>query len=74
MSYVDVSQREGESVGEARKRRRTALARGWKFACACTKCEAEKATLGSDAEDGEDVPRTDGSKMDTLVVRHLGVD
>lgn len=41
MAYVDVAQRPDESVAEARRRRRQELARGWKFACECSKCAAD---------------------------------
>ena len=41
MAYVDVTQRPGESVTDARRRRRQELARGWKFACECPKCASD---------------------------------
>jgi len=41
MAYVDVTQRPGESVTDARRRRRQELARGWKFACECSKCASD---------------------------------
>jgi len=41
MSYVDVTQRPDESTIDARRRRRQELARGWKFACECSKCAAD---------------------------------
>ncbi|TDL29532.1 hypothetical protein BD410DRAFT_779958 [Rickenella mellea] len=41
MSYVDVSQRPGESISAARTRRRYEIARGWRFACECPKCVRE---------------------------------
>ena len=41
MAYVDVHQRSDESVADARRRRRQELARGWKFACECSKCAAD---------------------------------
>lgn len=41
MAYVDVTQHHDESVAEARRRRRQELARGWKFACECSKCAAD---------------------------------
>ncbi|KAF7352377.1 SET domain-containing protein [Mycena venus] len=41
IAYVDVSQRPGESVVECRQRRRKELARGWKFACQCSRCLKE---------------------------------
>lgn len=51
MSYVDVTQRPGESADEARQRRRQELARGWKFACACERCLADPSiTEGGNAD------------------------
>ena len=41
MAYVDVTQRPGQFVVEARRKRRQELARGWKFACECSKCAAD---------------------------------
>ena len=55
MSYVNVARRSGESIQEARRRRRYELARGWGFACTCTRCEAEKDMIGSPHE--ESVPK-----------------
>lgn len=52
MAYVDVTQYPGESVIDARRRRRQELARGWKFACECSKCAADALvqTEGSDTQ------------------------
>jgi len=52
MAYVDVTQRPGESVTDARRRRRQELARGWKFACECSKCAAD-ALVQTEGPDGE---------------------
>jgi import receptor subunit TOM20 len=41
IAYVDVVQRPGESAAECRQRRRKELARGWKFACECSRCLKE---------------------------------
>ncbi|KAJ7887480.1 hypothetical protein B0H14DRAFT_3082020 [Mycena olivaceomarginata] len=41
IAYVDVVQRAGESAPECRQRRRKELARGWKFACECSRCLKE---------------------------------
>lgn len=46
MAYVDVTQHEGETAEEARRRRRFELARGWRFKCECIRCLAEQ-TEGS---------------------------
>ena len=45
VSYVDTSKRSKDNAMEARRRRRMELARGWHFACSCTRCEEEKVTL-----------------------------
>ncbi|KAH6914784.1 hypothetical protein BKA70DRAFT_554989 [Coprinopsis sp. MPI-PUGE-AT-0042] len=41
IAYVDVKQKEAESMAECKRRRRVDLVRGWKFACACERCEHE---------------------------------
>ncbi|KAG2013245.1 hypothetical protein CC2G_010177 [Coprinopsis cinerea AmutBmut pab1-1] len=41
IAFVDVNQHPDESVAECKRRRRVELARGWKFACGCDRCEAE---------------------------------
>ncbi|KAF9062225.1 hypothetical protein BDP27DRAFT_1336916 [Rhodocollybia butyracea] len=51
VAYVDVAQRQDESVEECRRRRRMELARGWKFACPCERCEREGTTVGSEDEE-----------------------
>jgi import receptor subunit TOM20 len=44
MAYVDVARGPDESAVDARRRRRQELARGWKFACECSKCAADLVT------------------------------
>ena len=77
MAYVDVAQRPGESVTEARRRRRQELARGWKFACECSKCAADalvqtehSGTESVGADDGNDlgVP-LEAAKLEEAVAR-----
>lgn len=51
MAYVDVTQHEGESAEEARRRRRYELARGWRFKCECTRCTAELASAAAPEAD-----------------------
>lgn len=41
VAFVDVAQREGETPVDCRRRRRMELARGWRFACSCARCEEE---------------------------------
>ncbi|KAF8709445.1 MAS20 protein import receptor, partial [Rhizoctonia solani] len=50
MAYVDVNQGPTETRLEARRRRRQELARGWRFACECSKClkEVEEGILEED--------------------------
>ena len=38
MAFVDITRKADESPEECRRRRRYELARGWKFACRCTRC------------------------------------
>lgn len=44
VAFVDVTQHEGESDVECKRRRRIELARGWKFACTCQRCNEEAKT------------------------------
>jgi len=57
VAYVDVSQhdneKEQETVLEARRRRRLELIRGWRFACACVKCEEEGKGLSQEQKEEE---------------------
>ncbi|KAF7798912.1 hypothetical protein EIP86_010140 [Pleurotus ostreatoroseus] len=69
VSYVDVTQREGETVEEARRRRRYDLARGWRFKCECPRCLAEiEAASEAEKEEKLDV-ETDESKIESVVER-----
>ena len=76
MAYVDVTQRPGESAIESRRRRRQDLARGWKFACECSKCVADalSETENAGAEstgnknDDLDVP-LEAAKLEATVAR-----
>ncbi|KAJ3740960.1 hypothetical protein DFH05DRAFT_1507880 [Lentinula detonsa] len=62
VAYVDVTQHEGESVVDCRRRRRMELARGWKFACPCERCEREGKELGvSSDENMEDASKVEKS-------------
>ena len=66
VAYVDVTQHEGESVTDARRRRRMELARGWRFACPCERCATEAA--GAPSTDPEPVQK-DESKVEEIVTR-----
>jgi len=77
MAYVDVTQRLGETVTEARRRRRQELARGWKFACECSKCAADALvqtenpgaeTTGNDDDNDLGVP-LEAAKLEEAVAR-----
>ncbi|KAL0950169.1 hypothetical protein HGRIS_010162 [Hohenbuehelia grisea] len=41
VSYVDVTQHEGEDLAECYRRRRREIARGWRFACTCPRCKED---------------------------------
>ncbi|KAG7097394.1 hypothetical protein E1B28_004744 [Marasmius oreades] len=62
VSFVDCSIRDGESVMDARRRRRMELARGWRFACGCGKCIEEAKELG--LEGGDTTKGKDESKLE----------
>jgi len=67
VSYVDVTQQPDETLTDARRRRRMELARGWRFACSCTRCTSEAAENPASAE-GE-IARQDESKVEESVSR-----
>jgi len=77
MAYVDVTQRPGESAAEARRRRRQELARGWKFACECSKCAADASvqndypgaeSAGNESDNDLGVP-LEAAKLEAAVAR-----
>lgn len=68
MSYVDVSEGEGESPEDARRRRRFELARGWRFKCECDRCLAEATESPANSEDDVSVEK-DESKVEKTVER-----
>jgi import receptor subunit TOM20 len=70
VAYVDVSQHADESPVEARRRRRAELARGWRFACVCSRCTSEMAG-DPDATD-EVSSHKDESKVEAVVTRVEG--
>ncbi|KAG1752464.1 uncharacterized protein EDB91DRAFT_1102768 [Suillus paluster] len=57
VAYVDVSQHSGETLEEARRRRRMELVRGWRFACSCKRCAEEG--LEDESEEGGDESRVE---------------
>jgi import receptor subunit TOM20 len=65
VAYVDVSQHSGETVDEARRRRRMELVRGWRFACSCKRC-AEEGLEGETEEGGDE------SRVEDVVTRAEG--
>lgn len=73
VSYVDTSKRSKDNAMEARRRRRMELARGWHFACSCTRCELEKVTLNIVVPPkGEpDLPPQGSAKLEPAVERFM---
>ncbi|KIJ20440.1 hypothetical protein PAXINDRAFT_166493 [Paxillus involutus ATCC 200175] len=67
VAYVDVTQHDGESAQDCRKRRRVELVRGWRFACTCSRC-AEEAGSGDATEEQ---PK-DESRVSDVVMRVEG--
>jgi mitochondrial import receptor subunit TOM20 len=66
VAYVDITQHADETPLEARRRRRTELVRGWRFACQCQRCVLEdSANADSDAFQVQ----TDESKVEDAVNR-----
>lgn len=65
---------EVESVGECRKRRRKELAKGWRFACFCERCDVEAQVQAepqaeSEAEGLGLAQRMDESKVEKAMQR-----
>lgn len=54
MSYVRATPTEGEIPLDNRKMRRQELARGWRFACECTKCSEEATEMEKNKADAAD--------------------
>ncbi|GLB34124.1 putative MAS20 protein import receptor [Lyophyllum shimeji] len=70
VAYVDVAQHEDESVVECRRRRRIELARGWRFACGCERCEEEGKELSADEQKAQAAEEKDGSKVEVTMARY----
>ncbi|TFK81511.1 MAS20-domain-containing protein [Polyporus arcularius HHB13444] len=68
IAWVDVTQHDGETAEEARRRRRVELARGWKFKCECERCVGE-VIQDIEKEDAELGVHEDESKVES-VMRH----
>ncbi|KAF8634791.1 hypothetical protein AX15_000707 [Amanita polypyramis BW_CC] len=58
VAFVNVTQHEDETPVECRRRRRIEVARGWRFACSCARCEEEAKLLTSEPGSSQG---TDGS-------------
>ncbi|KAH7887480.1 hypothetical protein F5I97DRAFT_2072803 [Phlebopus sp. FC_14] len=74
VAYVDVSQREGETVVEARRRRRMELARGWRFACTCSRCAEEADPTAESEGEAKDESRWSDAVLRvevTCIIPHL---
>ncbi|RDB20101.1 Mitochondrial import receptor subunit tom20 [Hypsizygus marmoreus] len=72
IAYVDVTQHPDESVVECRQRRRKELARGWRFACGCSRCEEEAKAMSTEekvANAGE-AEQKDESKVEASLSRY----
>ncbi|KAG6910153.1 hypothetical protein DXG01_012912 [Tephrocybe rancida] len=72
VAFVDVTQRDGESVIECRRRRRVELARGWRFACPCERCMEEGKLLSAEEKVIDATLEKDGSKVEGS--SHLGAE
>lgn len=68
VSYVDVSQHDGEAPEEARRRRRFELAWGWRFRCECERCVSETKDSKDNKENDVGLEK-DGSKVEDVVQR-----
>lgn len=63
VAYVDVSTQEGESITDARRRRRFELTRGWKFSCPCDRCKEEGTNMTKEDRDNDEEGK-DESKVE----------
>lgn len=72
VSYVDTKKRsKDKNLADARKHRRLELARGWGFACDCTRCAEEASNMSSDgSENGEALP-THQVRLDPAAERYF---
>jgi import receptor subunit TOM20 len=65
VAYVDVTQHPDESVLQSRRRRRFALARGWRFGCTCERCDEEGKEMSEENRTAEAQTEVkDGSKVE----------
>ncbi|KAG6841832.1 hypothetical protein C0991_006239 [Blastosporella zonata] len=64
VAYVDVTQKDGESAIECRRRRRFELARGWRFPCPCDRCLQESKELSTEEKVADAKEEKDGSKVE----------
>lgn len=73
ISYVDTKKRsKDKNALDARKHRRLELARGWGFACDCSRCKEEEATLNLPTEgNGEANLPTQDAKLEPAVAKYL---
>jgi len=71
VAFVDVKQHADESITECRRRRRTELARGWRFACPCHRCAEEAKELSVEEKKGE-AEQKDESKVEAPMSRYEG--
>jgi import receptor subunit TOM20 len=73
VSYVDTKKRsKDKNLFDARKHRRMELARGWGFACDCSRCTEEIITLNINTEGHTDaVLPTQEVKLEPAVEKYL---
>ncbi|KAF5388439.1 hypothetical protein D9615_000678 [Tricholomella constricta] len=69
VAFVDVTKHEDESAVECRRRRRIELARGWRFACGCARCEEEGKELTPEEHKEQAGEEKDGSKVEASMSR-----
>ncbi|KAF8897884.1 hypothetical protein BD779DRAFT_1782192 [Infundibulicybe gibba] len=75
VAFVDVTQHTDESIVECRRRRRIELARGWKFACGCARCEEEGLAMTVEEKGGaEQAEQKDESKIEASLSRYEGAE
>ncbi|KAG6845444.1 hypothetical protein H0H87_009352 [Tephrocybe sp. NHM501043] len=65
VAFVDVTQKNDETIIECRRRRRVELARGWRFACPCERCMQEAKDSTDEEKDADSREEKDGSKVES---------
>lgn len=72
VAFVNVVQHADESPVECRRRRRVELARGWRFACQCSRCDEESKAMTVEEKNAQagETEQKDESKVEASMSRY----